>query len=284
MADRFELPGERPLEGLLDLPARAAPAPVVVVCHGFKGFADWGFFPALAALLAERGVAAVRFNFRGSGMRLGEDRVGDLEAFRAQTIAGELADLQQVVAALPTLAPSRLDLDRLALFGHSRGAGTALLAAAAEPLRSRLRALVTWAAVATFDRLDAAQKEHWRESGSYRVVNARTGQQLPIGLALLDDVESHREAYDLRAAAGRRRAPWLLVHGEQDETVPVAEGEALAAAAREAGAATAPCAWVRLPGGDHTFGSRHPFERPTPALATALEHTQRWLLRWLRAA
>jgi uncharacterized protein len=93
MPQQFRLPGSPSLAGLLDLPATTAPAPVVVLCHGFKGFAEWGFFPALAALLAERGLAVVRFNSRGSGMRLGEDRVGDLEAFRRHTLTSELADL-----------------------------------------------------------------------------------------------------------------------------------------------------------------------------------------------
>src|SRR6185503_9703269 len=47
----FQLRGPRPLVGYLDLPDDPAPAPVVVLCCGFKGFAEWGFFPPLAALL-----------------------------------------------------------------------------------------------------------------------------------------------------------------------------------------------------------------------------------------
>jgi pimeloyl-ACP methyl ester carboxylesterase len=281
---RHELPGEPPLELLLDLPVHTAPAPVVVLCHGFKGFAEWGFFPPLAALLAERGLAAVRFNSRGGGQRLGEDRVSDLEAFRAHTLSAELGDLRQVLAALPALAPGRFDAERLALFGHSRGGGVALLAAASEELRDRLGALVTWSAVSTFDRLGAEEKQRWRATGEHVVVNARTGQELPIGLALLDDVERHREAFDLLAAARRRRAPWLVVHGERDETVPVGEAVALHAAAGEACPADAagPSELLRIAAADHTYGARHPFGGPNPQLIAALNATQEWLLRWLR--
>jgi pimeloyl-ACP methyl ester carboxylesterase len=272
------LPG--PLHGLIDLPTDAAAierqAPVVVLCHGFKGFAGWAFFPPLAALLAARGFAVVRFDFRGAGMALGEDRVTDLQAFREQTITGDVADLLAVVAALPRLGGDRFDLDRLGLLGHSRGGGAAIVAAARPELRDRLGALVTWAAVSRFDRLPAEEVERWRRTGSWLVVNARTGQELPVGLALLRDVESHREALDVRAAAARRRAPWLIVHGERDETVPVTEGDVLAAAAAP------PCELLRLPEGDHTFGARHPFASPTPALIAAMNATQSWLIRHLR--
>src|SRR5262245_34625654 len=201
----FRLPGPRPLVGLLDLPDELGPypgpAPVVVLCHGFKGFAEWGFLPPLAALLAERGVAAVRFNFGDSGMQLGDTLVEDMDAFRRQTISGEVGDLLAVFASLPELAPGRLDLSRVALFGHSRGGAVALLGAARPELHDRLRALVTWAAVSTFDRLPPDELRAWRETGAWRVVNARTGQELFVGLELLRDIEAHVEELDPRRAA-----------------------------------------------------------------------------------
>jgi len=272
----FQLPAPRPLVGLLDLPDGSGPAPVVVLCCGFKGFVEWGFFPPLAALFAERGLAAVRFNYGDSGMALGDEKVTDLEAFRRQTMSGELADLLAVLGALPELAPGRLDLSRVALFGHSRGGAVALLAAARPEHRDTLRALVTWSAVSRFDRLDADELRRWRETGTWTVVNARTGQELPVGLELLRDLETHREELDPRLAASRRRAPWLIVHGDRDETVPLAEGEELAAAAAP------PCELLRIEGADHTFGAKTPFAGPNPLLIAAMNATQTWLLRWLR--
>ena len=281
MSQRFSLtPAEtgrpRPIVGLVDLPDAPGTAPVAVLCHGFKGFCEWAFFPPLAELLRQRGLAVVRFNFTGSGVALGEDRVSDLQAFREQTITGDLDDLLAVVAALPRLGGARFDLDRLGLLGHSRGGGAAILAAARPELRERLRALVTWAAVSRFDRLPAAEVDAWRRSGEWLVVNARTGQELPVGLALLEDVERHLAELDLRAAAAQRHAPWLIVHGERDETVPVAEADVLAAAAAP------PVELLKLADADHTFGARHPFAGPTPSLIAALNATQTWLLRHLR--
>lgn len=266
------------LHGLIDLPAEPGPRPAVVICHGFKGFMEWGFFPVLADLLAQRGYVAVRFNLSGSGMAPGEDWA-DADAFRANTHSRELADLLAVLAAVGSggeaLAPGRVDPARVGLFGHSRGGGAALLAAAHPAWRDRIRALVTWAAVATFDRYTAEQKADWRAAGELPVMNARTGQELALGIGLLEDLEAHRHELDLVKAATERRAPWLIVHGEADESVPMADGDRLF----EGGRGTREV--IFIPAANHTFGARHPFAGPTPHLTTALNETQRWFRRYL---
>jgi dienelactone hydrolase len=266
-----------PLHGLVDLPASPGPRPAVVVCHGFKGFMEWGFFPYLATLLAERGMTAVRFNVWGSGMRPGEDRVGDLAAFRADTHGRELADVLAVLAAAAGggIAPGRIDPARLGLCGHSRGGGNAILAAALAEWRERVRALVTWAAVATFDRYGPEQKAAWRRDGALPVVNSRTGQELAMGVELLEDLEADDAALDVAGAARRLAAPWLIVHGEADETVSVDDARRLDAAA------TGPHELLLLPGATHTFNARHPFAGPTPQLIQAMNATQRWFRRYL---
>ncbi len=263
------------LHGLIDFPDAPGPCPAVVICHGFKGFMEWGFFPAVADLLAQRGYAAIRFNFSGSGMLPGAD-LADPDAFRANTHSRELADLLTVLGALgEKIAPGRIDPARIGLFGHSRGGGAALLAAAHPAWRERIRALVTWAAVATFDRYSEEQKADWRGAGELPVMNTRTGQELALGAGLLDDLEAHRDELDLAKAATERRAPWLIVHGEADESVPMAEGDRLF----EGGRGTREV--VFIPEANHTFGARHPFAGPTPHLTTALNETQRWFRRYL---
>ena len=42
--------------------------PVVVFCHGFKGFKDWGPFPEWGRFLARSGFVAVHFNFSRNGV------------------------------------------------------------------------------------------------------------------------------------------------------------------------------------------------------------------------
>lgn len=277
----LELPDGGTLVGLLDLPTDArggGPPPVVVLCHGFKGFARWGFFPPLAELLAARGVAVVRFNFTGSGMDLDDELVTRPESFRTDRYLAEVAELRTLLAQLEEVAPGALDLDRLALLGHSRGGAIALLAAAAPPWREQLRALVTWNAIGHCDRWTAVEKERWRRDGELPVTNARTGQRLALGVGLLDEVERHAPELDLHAAAARRRAPWLLLHGTADESVPFAEGQGLAATVSPE---STPPELHPIAEGGHTFGARHPFAGPTPHLVEAMNVTQRFLRRHL---
>lgn len=265
------------LHGLIDLPDEPGERPAVVLCHGFKGFMEWAFFPYLAALLADRGFVVIRFNLSGAGMLPGDDLVTDPDAFRANTHGRELADLLAVLeAAGETLAPGRVDRTRLGLFGYSRGGGNAVLAAARHPWNERVRALVTWASVAEFDRYTPGQKEAWRRDGRLLVLNARTGQQLALGVGLLEELES-RDDLDVLAAARLVRAPWLIVHGEEDESVPVAEADRLA----EASSGELPRELIRIEGANHPFGARHPFVGPTPQLIQALNATQRWFRRHL---
>lgn len=260
-----------PLHGLVDLPDLPGERPTVVICHGFKGFMEWGFFPYLAALLAERGFVAVRFNLSGTGMRPGDELVTDPDAFRDNTFRRELADLLAVLEGTgETIAPGRVDRGRIGLFGHSRGGGDAILAASLPPWRENLRALVTWASISTVDRFSREQKEEWRRQGEMPAANSRTGQQLALGLGLLAEMEEQPPDLDILAAARTRRAPWLIVHGAEDESVRVEEGLRLAEHA------TGEKELRVVPGANHTFGSRHPFAGPTPQLVQALNATQRW--------
>ena len=263
--------GASTLHGLVDLPDIPGPRPAVVICHGFKGFMEWGFFPYLAALLAARGFVAIRFNLSGTGMQPGDELVTDPGAFRGNTCRREVADLLAALAAVgETIAAGRVDRSRLGLFGHSRGGGDAILAAARSPWRESLRALVTWASIADVNRFTPEQKEEWRRRGEHRVVNARTGQELALGPGLLAEMEEGAPDLDILAAAAERRAPWLIVHGSEDESVPAAEARRLA---ERAGGTTE---LQVVPGANHTFGARHPFAGPTPHLIQALNSTQRW--------
>jgi len=255
-----------PIHGDLRLPDGSGPHPVVVCCHGFKGFKDWGFHPWLGVRLADAGIAAVHFNFSRNGVREADGDIEDLDTFRRNTLSIERDDLDTVLdAVLSGAIDPSLDGARLGLLGHSRGGGIALLGAAERP---EAKALVTWAAVSHFDRIaDEATLAEWRRTGVFEVVNSRTGQKLPMGVAFLDDVLANLARLDLLAAARRLAVPWLLVHGTADLTVELGEAEEL----HEATAGRARL--FPLEGAGHTFGAVHPFAGPPPHLAAATEAT-----------
>jgi dienelactone hydrolase len=266
------------LAGILHVPNRSGPRPVVVVCHGFKGFMEWGFFPALCSLLADRGFAVVRFNYSGAGQRPGEEQTTDLDAFRRNTHSRELQETLAVIDALRDgLGGDCVDPTRIGLVGHSRGGATALLAAADPRAAASVRALVTWAAVATFDRYQDEAKQRWRSQGELTVLNGRTGQELSLGLDLLEDIEAHTHGgrLDLEVAAAPRTMPWLIVHASADE------GGLAEQAHRLDRAASGLHELREIDGAGHSLGAQHPFVGPTAHLTAALNATQAWLRRHL---
>jgi pimeloyl-ACP methyl ester carboxylesterase len=144
----------------------------------------------------------------------------------------------------------------------------ALVRASRDP---RVRALVTWSAVATFQRYSDADKALWRRRGYIEVENARTKQIFRLGLGLLEDIESHAEAYDPVLAAGRLRIPTLIIHGTRDDAVPAADADRLARAV-DPGLGKL----MLVEGAGHTFGAAHPFEGTPPALDRVLTATVEW--------
>lgn len=237
--------------------------PVVVFCHGFKGFKDWGPFPAWGRRLAESGFVSVLFNFSFNGVAPDQPTAfTELDKFAENTFTRELDDLETVLDAVTEgqLVGVPMDADRVGLMGHSRGGGTAILQAARD---RRVRTLVTWSAVSGFvERFTDAQIEDWTRQGYTEVVNSRTGQRMRLNRILYDDARAHRDELDVQAAAASIDIPWLIVHAPDDEAVPFDEAEAL----HEAGSGAE---LVEARGG-HTFGGAHPFSDDVPASLSAV--------------
>jgi pimeloyl-ACP methyl ester carboxylesterase len=231
---------------------------------------DWGFMPLLAAQLAAAGFPACQFNLSGSGVGEDGESFSETSNFERNTYSKEQADIalmldQLAAGALPGLAGPA---EALGLLGHSRGGGGAILAAARD---SRVRALVTWAAIGTVQRYDEATCAAWRRLGFQRVENARTGDVFNLSTALLDDIEQNADELDILEAAKQLNIPTLVVHGTADEAVPFAEGEALAEALGPRGR------FLPMIGAGHTFGATHPMPPELPAdlervLAATVEH------------
>jgi pimeloyl-ACP methyl ester carboxylesterase len=269
---RHQLPGTLG-EILIDVRAggRGTPRPAIIVVHGFKGFKDWGLWPSLAERIARAGLSAVTFNLSGSGV----DDSGEfvhVERFGHNTFSAELQDLRRVADALQAGELGVAPPSAVGLLGHSRGGGVAVLHTAAD---TRVGALVTWAAISTVERWPAPQRAAWRATGVNPVKNARTGQVLPLYTDVLDDIERNAPALDIAAAARRITVPWLIIHGTEDEGVPVTDGEQLAAAAPRA-------RFVPLEGAGHTFGAVHPWEGAPPALEQVEDTTLAFFAEHLR--
>ncbi|HJR16976.1 MAG TPA: alpha/beta fold hydrolase [Gemmatimonadales bacterium] len=254
---------------LIDVRAagRSSSRPAVVILHGFKGFKDWGMFPPLAERLARAGFHAVTFNFSGSGV----DDSGDFtlsERFGHNTFSAEIEDTRSVLDALCRGDLGVAPPSSIGLVGHSRGGGIAILQTAHD---SRIRALVTWSAIASVVRWPSDTRAAWRQTGMIEVPNVRTGQVLPLYTDVLHDIERNGAVLDIEAAAERIRIPWLLIHGTEDESVRFAEAELLKASS------TIDTTRLLAVRGSHTFGATHPWQSGTPELDVVFDATASWL-------
>jgi uncharacterized protein len=139
----FQVEGQT-VVGTLALP-EGGPAPVVLLFHGFTGNRDElpvaktkeGVFQRTARLLAEKGYASLRIDFRGSG------ESQDI-AFADTTFEKQIADGIAAIAFVE--GDKRVDGQKLGIIGWSQGG---LVASAVAGRTNKPDAVALWAAVAT---------------------------------------------------------------------------------------------------------------------------------------
>jgi dienelactone hydrolase len=251
-------------------------SPVIIICHGFKGFKNWAFFPVLAESLAQADYIALTFNFSRNGIGPDLQNFTELDKFEKNTYSHELDDLRCIVDAVASgeIGKGLIDPEQIGLMGHSRGGGIAILYTPNDP---RIKALVTWSAIATVERYTPEQKKLWKSQKYLEFENKRTGQIMRIGRELLDDIRKNKAQLNIPAAAEKLETPTLIIHGQEDESVPVNEAQLiydhLAASSKEL---------MIIEGGTHTFGARHPLESMPEELETVFDLTESWFDRFLR--
>ncbi len=259
---------------------------LVVMCHGFKGYRRWGFIPMVALRLQAEGFGALVMDFSHNGRvpadgtaRLSpDDSFVALDLFRENTIGRELDDLTDVLAWIRGTGQTALGLPRdatIGLWGHSRGGLVTILKALEDP---SIGALATWSALAEPRRYTERQKKLWREAGELRFTDYASGVSLALGIALLDDIETNREKYAAGDRAKDLTAPHLVVHGEHDPTVPVADSYRY----YDTPSIKADKKLLRLLTG-HTYGWDDG-RIASEALENAMKATVEWFDAYLRAA
>lgn len=233
-----------------------APKPIVVFSHGFKGFKDWGHFNLLANYFAEAGFVFVKFNFSHNGTTPENDSdMHDMEAFGNNNFSLELDDLKAVLDELhkndgPVLQ-KELDLTHVYLMGHSRGGGSVILKAAEDV---RVKAVATWAGVSNFNqRWNELELEAWKQQGVQWISNARTGQKMPLYYQIVEDYQANQHRLEIPRVLKQMKQPLLILHGEQDETLPVQMAHELQQWKPDA-------ELHLLPHVNHSFGGNHPYQ------------------------
>jgi uncharacterized protein len=218
---------------------------VVIIGHGVTANKDRPQLLALAEGLSERGWPCMRISFSGNGDSEGR--------FEDSTITKELGDLSAVLDTVP-------DWVRVAYIGHSMGSAVGVLTASRD---LRIQLLVSLAGMThpaafyerEFGALTPGSDVMWDEP------------EHPLSRAFADDM---REIDSILPAAASIVQPWLLIHGTDDDVVPVQDG-------RDAyEAAPGMKKWHEIAGAGHSFD-----ETSYPVL---VEVVDAWLTQHFGAA
>lgn len=231
--------------------------PVLVFCHGYKGFKDWGAWNLLAEDFARKGYVFVKFNFAFNGGTLEEPiDFPDLDAFGENTYTKELDDLDVLLDWLHSNefpGAGVASLSSIGLMGHSRGGGVVVIKAAED---KRITKLITLASVSDFgDRFPKGEElKAWEQRGIAYIENARTKQQMPHLFEFYEDFKQNESRLTISRAAKSLEIPTLIIHGSEDPTVSLKDAEDLHN-------------WIPgsrllvLEGSDHVFEISHPWNK-----------------------
>lgn len=232
------------------------PKPVVIFCHGYKGFKDWGCWNILAETLAKNNVFFIKFNFSHNG-GTPEQPIDfpDLIAFGENNFSKELNDLDTVinwVIAQEKEYKNEIDTTSITLVGHSRGGGIATIKAAED---SRITKLVSLAAPSDYKVRfpDQDALAIWKKEGVAYIENTRTKQQMPHFYQFYEDFLENEHRLTISRAAKAIKVPHLIVHGTADDTVAFKEAECLHEWSTSS-------ELFAIEDANHTFGATHPWK------------------------
>jgi len=180
---------------------------IVVLGHGVTGNKDRPFLVELADNLSNAGIPTIRFSFSGNGNSDGE--------FTQSTISKEIGDLASVLDVL--------DNHTICYVGHSMGGAVGVLSASQD---NRIKLLVSLAGMVETKAF--AQ----REFGDVTPDKGFMWDEptCPLSQAYMDDLTQIDTVVD---CASKISVPWLLVHGTEDDVVPIEDSQKIYAQANE---------------------------------------------------
>jgi pimeloyl-ACP methyl ester carboxylesterase len=210
---------------------------IVVLGHGVTGNKDRQFLVSLAEELAKAGLNTIRFSFSGNGASGG--------CFVESNITKEVEDLGAVLDNLPNA--------RIGYIGHSMGGAVGVLRAARDP---RIKILVSLAGMVNtkafaereFGMVRPGEGFMWDDSNC------------PLSQAFMDDLAKINSVAD---EAPNIKVPWLLIHGAEDDVVPISDSREIFAKANQ------PKELYEIPGANHIFTG--------PATTQMIDKVKAWI-------
>lgn len=203
------------------------PQAAVILGHGVTGNKDRPFVVALAEALAAAGINTLRISFSGNGASGGR--------FTDSCISKEVTDLGSVLDVVTGKFAT------VGYIGHSMGGAVGVQRTSRD---TRIKFLVSLAGMV--NTAEFARRE-------FGTVKPGAGfmwddENCPLSQSYMDDMA---KIGSVAPRAKDIRVPWLLVHGSEDDVVPIGDSREIFALANE------PKQLVELPGSNHVFAGEH---------------------------
>jgi len=229
---------------------------IIIFCHGYKGFKDWGAWNLMAETFANAGFFFVKFNFSHNGGTVEQPTdFPDLEAFGNNNYSKELDDIGNVIdwVSENSEIKNEIDLNEIYLIGHSRGAGIVLLKSNEDP---RAKKVISLAGVSDYkSRFPKKEKlQEWKEKQVYFVKNGRTHQEMPHFYQFFRDFEKNEKRLNIKKATRNLEIPLLIIHGNKDTSVSINEAKSLHKWNSKS-------TFKIIENSNHVFGTAHPWEK-----------------------
>tara|TARA_B100000900_G_scaffold313955_1_gene272791 strand:- start:15738 stop:16586 length:849 start_codon:yes stop_codon:yes gene_type:complete len=230
------------------------PKKVVIFCHGFKGFKDWGAFNKIAEYFAKENLFFLKFNFSHNGTTLEKPSdFDDMEAFGNNNFCIELDDLNFVIDWILNnhYLNNEININDLHLLGHSRGGAISILKSNED---KRIKSVISWASPSNLlSRLPSGDKLNtWKKTKVAYIYNSRINKNMPMYYQFYENCILNKHKLSIEKSIKTHTKPHLVIHGSMDPTVSVDD-------ALEMKHWNNDIKLEIIDNADHVFGSFHPY-------------------------
>ncbi len=224
--------------GILSNPSPHEEKPIIILCHGFSTSKEGRTYVRLEEILNGSGISTFRFDFFGHGES--EGKFEEITTFEA------VDDIQNAIRFL-----RESGCKKIGLVGSSFGGMASIIEAGQtnDLYVLALKSPVSDYMALIHSREDEQDILNWKEKGVIEVAGVD-------GEARTLEYSFYEEAHKVKAyeAAQKIKIPALIVHGNDDETVPIKQSRKTASLIEN-------CRLEIIEGADHTYSKPEHFEK-----------------------
>jgi len=224
--------------GILSNPTSQEEKPIIILCHGFSTSKEGRTYVRLEEILNKHAVSTFRFDFFGHGESEGK--------FEEITTYEAVDDIQNAIKFL-----RESGYEKIGLVGSSFGGMASIIEAGKtdDLYVLALKSPVSDYMALIHSRVDEQDIKNWKEKGIIDVTGV-DGETRKLYYSFYEEAEKVK-AYD---GAQKIKIPALIVHGDEDETVPIEQSRKTASLIEN-------CRLETIEGADHTYSKARHFEK-----------------------